>query len=806
MCSPFPPLATPQIAASLDNPVESIQIDYQPQIEAETLAINQQPISSSQFKNICINLIKECCTFEELSIDLWEQLSRSGEEHGGSSIIKTTQLAIKNEIATFKSKYCTRIEQMRKTTWKKYIGALSKKIEENPQSKMLQKEWNQIAEFRAAAIQLQNKLTALAALITGIKHSSDEWSAFGTDGNESDVDNTLSTSSIPQIDQMLIKVFADTSYTYIFGSGALSGDFFDIETYLEHPGGAREVEVKISKTVMGQLYYLELSMAELEMRNAFGDNIKGWNSYTANCLNYHTAPFRDILDSIFCDIELFYRQVHSDILSKFLFISFSNDIANRPPLTLDTNYKMSAKAYKFARLITLSHQMDQDILELAKLPCKDERNSNDINKADLLELRIAARGLLRCSFFDESYLTCGAYNITCHREGGQLSKRRDEEILRKVEVCRTASSIFDMPIISKKLRSTATPLEYVISAKENSAKFYHIVFAYSCNINNKTSVTKSLQNLLEEKIDIAICSSKYAERVTSSSLAVLKMMQQKLNKEFNLNKDLQEELANVNAKALLLHQIASGLEKCKRQKEINDLIAKKLLKEALSKKIGFEIQSNEKFNNQMKYINEAIDSIIEKFQPDGKYFNQELTPTDKYNLYLCQFEQHVFKPLNHLSKEYLTETKCGSTQALFSNQVTTNSLTLSKKITQNQNNKNFFYFFKPSLPLRKDEEAGPAAKLTSGDPAIDAIIRAKAGLSRIGDLEVQALHKLSRNTQMMRELGLGSINEIEGYFNDINILSSSILKLAQATGIVPLPVKTIGISLINLWQKTDPSC
>lgn len=961
----------------IDTSVNSAEInatDKTTHADSNLLSSTPQKLLKSE----CLYLIyNTSSSFGELSNNLWDKLSGKSLNPDLKESTQAIHATIESEITDFKNKYDAEIKQMSTTNWKDYISDLSKKIANNPQSEELQEKWKSIAEFRGAAVRLQNKLTGLAASAVGIEHT--KWGAFGTPGNGSDIDNTYTSDpNIPQVDQMMVKFFADTLYTYIFGADTLSGIQLDLETYLEHPGSAWDTEKEISGSSINQFYYLELSMGELQMRNACESDAE-WNAYKASRIRKFSDPLKEVLEKIFKEVELFYKSVQINILCEVL--KKYNNIETDPyqkneimqsedglaklhnaarqavensiglgpqgkahsPEFLDKAYKQAVKRadaiYKCPRLMKLSELMDQDVTELNNLLKSDLPASKKTEKKDEIELRLAARARLRNSFFDESYLTSGAYNIVCDREGGQLSKRRDDENLRLLETARLTSNVLDFPIVSRKFRSRATPIEHVNSARENSAKLYH----ENHSKHQNPSPDKTEEEVYKEKVDIAINSSKYAERTTSSSLEALKMMQKKINELKSSSPDsveldlLQQEIEQTQIKISNLHKKAGGLEKCKRQTEINDTTTKKCLENVLIPKLPSEIdlkvalelmtkllsgtnleedalklvtklfpdidahEARElmskllpeiRFEEALELMTKlsakihlenvldiAIDKVQAMFQSGGKYFDQEISPIDKYNLYLSHLELLIFKPLNIFTKEYqAVDEIINSTKTQLEKELKKDSdekklfdilspadqyslvmdakkklnnpspspkaiakmainllkksltevdapLSMPQKVKENITAKfaslrqkevetnysntnpspNSFSISPRIKAARKKlwEKAGNAVVGTSGNAEIDAILRAKAGLPRIGDAQVQDLHTASKESEMMQELGLGTVHEIDNYSDEIEKISDTIFELTQASGLIATPAQAPGINISALWQQTD---
>ena len=868
--------------------------------------------NQQQARNACLDLIRENPSFGILSQRLWGEIISPPPQRGTPP--DPLQIIIQNKIQAFKQKkgYQDCINTLNRTSWKQHIATLK---EGSP-------EWDLFAQFRAEAVELQNELSVLAANMMGMEHfhyssnpkdkedpEKNSWYAFGTPGNRSDIDNTLKSPKSSEEDKMLVKIFADTFYTYLFSTespteshtGSLSGIQLDTETYLEHPGSAQNTEARIADSSKGDLYYLELTMAQLEMRNAFGDDNAGWEQYKNSCYEFHEEPLKRSLEAIFTQVELFHAQVQIDILKEILTqmpeqtpeptkTQITNTLAtierSYPPhditsirssveeivkaaghTSFDHAYKRAAMIYKCQRQMMLSRQMDEDHQELASIHIRGVPNQQQSEAADAIQIRLTAKALLRNAFFDESYLTSGAYNVICDREGGQLSKRRDEGILKQIEKARMSATLGLEAVISKVERNPATALDYVISVSENNAKFNHIAFPHDPEHTGD----------LQSKIRLAVDSSKYAERATSSSLAALDMMKKKLEHEVpNAQLNALVDIQNARDTISNLHEQATGLEKCKRQSELSDMATKKLLIDALwAQKVIFDRESEKQFEQR-------IDTVLNMFNPEGRYFNQEITPIDKYHLCLSQLfpEEYLIalqpdqetishedivnalpdamttlqltpskiRVINSILQELILLNQQGNQRTIpaengqtvlfklaeqqlryenpgrniskeeIANQVIQLLIPFSQRVTNSpsliwkKDLKKFLEYMRTKaeeittqIKIR-DFQSPIEVMMTSGMPEIDAIIRAKAGFSRLTDSEVQDLHTRARQADILQYSGLGSAEEIDNYLAGIKNISQTILKLTQSTLLIAAPIQTDNMNmndLVRLWQATE---
>lgn len=850
-------------------PVEGLKVNAPntaPQVE-EAPNTQKDPAATKQ---TCVDLIHQGLAFGTLSSQLWDHLTAQDS-------------SMATEIASFKEKYAPYIELLKGTTWKDYVATLEARIKANPQDLSAKQESKNLATFRKDAVHLQEDLTRLAAHTTGIHFG--KWVAFGTAGNTSDVDNVYLDASrkTPQTDQMLIKLFADTAYTYLFGEESLSGLQLDVETYLEHPGSSDDMRKALSGPLSNSVFYLELSMVQLAMRkNALGEDEDGWLHYKEHCQKFHEGPFKKTLEDICSDVELLHAQTQVDILCKILKqhgqeidSDISQDLSESNikhlqeaakqtvgPEVFQKAYKQAAMAYKAPRLLRLSEQMDEDQRKINQL-------SNALppiqkHQINLLQTRLIACALLRNTFFDESYFSGSAYNIVCDNEGGQLSRRRDEQILSTIEQHREAIRL-PPQAISRKTRRPRTALECLISANENTAQFYH--YSHPATISERVKTAQ----------DLAIDSSKYAERITSSALSAIDLFEQQLQKPNPQNfvsrvfqkaslltsdtpKQV-EHLQKMRAEIEALHKQATALESCKRQVELNDETTRTLLKEALLE----ETFGPKPTKPQVKAVETAIDNVLAKFKEGGKYFQQELSLTEKYNIYLVElgkqkcFQTHLslrepeVKPPSELETAQRIPKAIGDYFAnldesganvkwIFrrlsfegehailvmaeralravdpTRQITEQEVAIAaaKRLQSFLEGHETVYdaqgkelaFDQPSWlkaldsQLQQHVKMPHALELMTWSPQVDTIIRARVGFSRLEDPKIQALHTQARDVTMLKSLQLGSTDDIHRYFQGIQDVGNRLLQFTQTSGVVVAAKKPEGMDFALLWKNT----
>lgn len=491
------------------------------------------------------------------------------------------------------------------------------------------------------------ELIALASSSLGLPPS--RWEAFGTPGYRSDIDNVCTPSpQMSECDQMLTKVLFDTGWMH--GLRGLSGSQADLETYLMHPARSRDSTLNLrTPQAMQKFNNLELTMSYLDMRRAYGSDIKGWEEYKQQQLASFPEPLRPSLREIFADVEGF-----EDLISKEIkeFTANETDAPNA-----QEGAKRAAMAYKTQRLITLSKQIDENKQELegltqqlAKLSPTAEatrERARLMNQIERCEMTIVFRLGMRNALFDESYLTRAAYLEVCEAEDedAQIPQRRDELVLGKIGTDSRMTDVRHFALLSasyerKETLKREAPLHHVtvseriFSARENHSKFKSKMMKYQHKAASllKEGRVKEANEIMQHA---AIESAKYAKRTALACLRAMTEVKNAFKKHFEDFKQTMEKLQippdqrkeeeekwkkihgedRVEAaykEAVEMLAVTGDLEKCKRQFVVGSDLSAKLIKEALGKE------------------DKAIDEVLRLFEPPGSLSDRSLLPMQKY--------------------------------------------------------------------------------------------------------------------------------------------------------------------------------
>lgn len=727
----------------------------------------KEVLSPQALKARCLETIATTrSNFQDLSNGLWSTLRQQSG-------------AINDKIEKFQERYQEKIDILSKKDWKSLKKEFGDRMATD---KSMHKDGVSFEEFRTEAQKFQEELTGMALKELGVPPIKTK--DGGTPGYNSDKDVTILTDpKASEVDKMLTKTLADTSYTHTFRG--LSGTQIDLETYLLHPGVALKTDSVISDLDSKRMFSrLETTMAALDMRRSFGPDEKGWKNYTNDFLTKtsHMPEFNQAMEKIFAEVESFESAMISDIKMQILAENCTteqlsvikeggkeavdkavSEILKDNPEAL----KNASMLYKSSRLMNLSADMDKDAQALAgkkqaienltgqlitlknrqkNMPSGYNLGADKLQKeckalqlaCEKLEINIATRAAIRNSFFDESYLTQGALNKVVESEGGQFALRRDEGIMDQITRNRAVTHVSQFTVVSKKTFKEATPQEQVMSAMENFSKYTNKQEKYSHEAS-KAKTAKEADHTMQH---LVIEGAKYAERVTSSCVASLKQM---AAKNPNLNPLLKQAEA--------LHQKTSELEKCKRKFVLNKESSIELLTKAL-------LAPNATRSAEDKMKKDLLE-VMQHFEPRGKFDGEELSSADKYNLAMGALEQ---KGLIKVSVKNEDAIKQGG-----------------------------------SLKGKSQE-----VLFTSSFATVDAIMQARSGFSRLTDSSINALHKEAEEITLDK-LGLTSKSQVEAYNAQIKTTVTLLMSNAVNDKFIAAPTINVGEMTLNkIWQCTNP--
>lgn len=484
----------------------------------------------------------------------------------------------------------TIIQELKEKGWK------SLKTERKEAMATDKQDGHTIEEFRHLIVNAVTDLCVASMRAMGFD-SPGKFTAFGTPGWDSDIDTAYEAApgaSVPEKFKILQKLMFDAIFYAKFAKS--SGYLFDTECYVTHSGATNNTEIKL-ETLQGQQLYstLELNAATLQLvvqtpeeeRKPLIDELRG----------YVGEKLEGSLSAAFDQAEALDKLIREEI-EKIQRTGVSEELAYME--------------FKNTILLWISEEMDNAHAKLQTTPSRRSSlahaftRNNSPEQKDLLHLRIATLDLLRLRFFDEGYLSQGAYRKICETSGGQkcqrafANHRKSLSDLYASDGDMDTQSLAESPLkLSPEQKTESTPLQNVISAFENLAMYLgHFRHALHGSHDAKTLKTAFVNT------------SKYSERILSNALAAV---------------ESQEEDSNSKLRARLIkaHFRATELEKVKRKTVLNYATTRRLLIEELSKGRSEEEQ---------KTIELIVERIVSNSEANLEALQSEATilPQDLY--------------------------------------------------------------------------------------------------------------------------------------------------------------------------------
>ena len=525
---------------------------------------------------------------------------------------------IQAKIDAFKKRHPDKVSQLQKSSWKDKI-----KEEGSKMRTVVDAQGASWESFREEARQLQEEVVELAAKELGIP--TPDWKNEGTRGYQSDIDNVIVPKpQTKEINQMLIKILADTCWYYMFGG--LSGTQADLEVYLPHPGFSRATELNMSPESAPQFTRLELEMGLLEVFRGF-DNPADWESFIEDFIE--SMPEMQVeIESIRQNIETFESAIQEGTLRQAYMNVFLQGVEE--PRTQVRTYDVAQKLdiselhqmifspdelqkaryqYTAPRLMIISELMDKNnkLIKSKKSQLTSTvANTTLIQEISKLELANASYAALRNALFSESYSTQSAMITVGGAKAGQREKRHIEESIESmssaIEKNRELFYIMPKP---KYAKITYTTL--AMSALENFGKAIGTMEEQS-----ETTPVRFESSLIK--------ASKYLERSTFFISQAVDSIPEEIGELHQLSKEMVATCME--------------LEKCKRGK-LTFIMAEQLILEALDPD-----KKTEKFSKN-------LEEFFNKFKMDGEYYGQEILPKELYEAAMAYFCANVLEELPH---------------------------------------------------------------------------------------------------------------------------------------------------------------
>lgn len=494
--------------------------------------------------------------------------------------------------------------------------------------------------FRSQAVEAVKNVCLDTLREMGYSHPGDHI-AVGTPGYASDIDTVyIASKEVSEEAKMTEKILFDLIWHTAFGR--LPGEEASVESYLDHPGAVFDTQnLMKTREAKAHFCFLEMSLTALQMYRALQHDPEKWQNYLRReqgCLeemkgdvSFPEPLDRDMLRTLFSiekGAENFALEIQVGVIKQVLdeervptlqplaemtfdeickekeSITYQRLLQRKPNIE-----KMAMMNYKIPRLLSLSRQMDKNMRKVALLsktllnPLLPANEVTSIEKkVESLHLKIAARGALRNVFFDESYLTQGAYNTVCLLSHGQLYQRQKEAILheRQRQMDGIAPLFQQLSLhVSPKQRRQPCLQEYVSSQQENLSMYFGHFYQASSH----------------DAIYSFIHASKYSKRALFATVKILDALEERISCSYR------ERFLELRQQSSYLYRIVSDLEKCKRRVYINGIATKILLSR--------EVITPETTAERRKDLEKKIEELTTMGEPDGIMTDDTLLPQEK---------------------------------------------------------------------------------------------------------------------------------------------------------------------------------
>lgn len=667
----------------------------------------------------------------------------------------------------------------------------------------LREQTSEMERFRAEAV--NGVIQVCLAAVKGMGYDpAGEHSATGTPGWESDIDSVYNGGAIPHEVQNMEKILFDMIVYQKCGDHP--GVVFDTETYIEQAGFAFKTGSHL-QTAAAQAAFArgELAGASLQMlRQCGGAESRDWQVFKEQQIEAagKNTPLRNALIDAFHDVEHLEKDVEKAVIDNWRQERGLTEEQAKEPMTPEEK-KLAAMSYKCTELQRIGKKMDLILAEIDRLEgqaAKGVRGAaekpGEPTALENLHLQLAMLAQLRDTFFDEGYNTQGTFRTICLNVQGQRHEREVEGFRKGLQ--RAQKEGVDINIALQQHRAQlssaspekreqppnvqslsvkpfsrraeqkvrTTPQEHASSALENLAMYqghyqhlanradrhsYQTAFLETSKYSERSlassmsllsadrfqQVEKSLSSeIVKLETSIQALEKQKAEEETGSGKVVL---QARIDNQQRLLKGKREELqeiAQVKQSAGNLYAVACDLERAKRGSLLGTMKASEALFNALSGKDQSEAARHK--------LEQDIAFLMRESDRGGKLFEtrleETLLPEDRYQYLLSKWAG-----LGHC--------------------------TIS---------------------------TAPNGTLTSGNPRIDAILKARAGLDRESP-EVKELLEAAK-MDMMGALtwdGIANINE------QIAKTTTDVYHLSVKHGVISCPKGGDGpaVSVRHLWQQ-----
>lgn len=658
-------------------------------------------------------------------------------------------------------------------------------------------------QFRSQAVDHVIKLSIAAVKAMGYDPPGSH-SATGTPGWKSDIDTVyFPPEGMPEEVKCAEKLIFDMVFFQEFGS--LSGEMFDTESYVKQPGIALDTE-KGMESASGKAGFgrLELNGASLQMmRQCGGPDCPKWEKFKEEQIKSAEGnkELQRSLSESFTDAEEMEKNMR-DGINKEIIERSGKEVPSRPEEReksaadiLKENpgeKKLATISFKTKALMNVGKEMDDCKAKIASLDKQLSQSSQSSGlqyifnsltgkdskslqmQGEQAQLRLGTLALIRESFFDEGYITQGAFIKVCFRAEGQMHQRKVEVFQEKLRRSREDFALTTEYQLSEAQKMKSNPQQNASSALENIAM-------YKGHFEHNRHGEKD-----EDYTDAVVETSKYSERALGASLTMLHEMEI-ANPKLKINVESEGEIAKSKLSKEEVVAIKE-FQTLKKEVQENYFIAAELEKVKRGSVLGFKttltnlllfLTDQDKIDPQKIMLPEDVikkkklieESIVNKVlsKPEFK-FEESLLPEDRYLALITAMaiEGHV---------KIVTEEK-------------------TRTFTDENGNQQI-----ETYEAVKLDENG---RVMTDQHDVELILKARCGLDP-DDQEIRTYHDSARATTLST-CDLKNTDSVVKFNAKAEDLTMRAYKMAVKQKYIqcPTPGENKNLSVQSVWQQVSP--
>ena len=450
---------------------------------------------------------------------------------------------------------------------------------------------------------------------------------------------------MPEKMQIMGKLMFDAIFYEKFDTSP--GKIFDTECYLRQAAIGYSTEKWLTSAAGKSSYAnLELQATAFQMLIQCGSpDSDEWKTYKSNTLANASPALKPSMTAAFASVE----QIEHSIAFN-LKIQVIRDNGHQVPnneadidqlvrtiiKTKPQALSLAMMNYKTGVLFKIAKEIDQCKSQIDSITQRIAKSRN-LSQKDLLQserqlesyhLRIGTLALLRERFFDEGYISQGAFTKVCFVEEGQIHQSKIRDFRKTIQVSRQEN----------------IPMHELIA--KNEGKKFILGEAQKKKSNNQQNIVSSQENLamykghfehaLNHHTDLAsyqkavISQSKYSERTLGSAYAVLKEVKARATPGLEHAQKIQELETTLQT----AYFKASELEMTKRKTQLNITTSKKLMMDAIRSKHP---------NLSYDKVEASVDQILKRQEPGNPLYDlryeETLLPADIYFSQISALDQ-----------------------------------------------------------------------------------------------------------------------------------------------------------------------